>query len=206
MRHPPRAASCPPEALLSPPVDIARRNPLAPAGLGDTVFAAQPFQNGPASRALSDQWRSPARSLRLIVASWCAAGCPSRPSRLAPCAFRVSVSSPFPGGYDEPETLRSEIRSDVPQGLMRDMSPMDTSTRAGFGCAAFEDPSSRAHSWIGFPGRPVIIPGQALRRRRTDRAACSAASTRGCFGVSNHSSGCNSRATRTWEIASDKSG
>lgn len=35
--------------------------------------------------------------------------------------FRVSVSSPIPGGYDEPETLSCEIKSDVPQVLTGDI-------------------------------------------------------------------------------------
>ncbi|MEY8830488.1 hypothetical protein AB9K34_19105, partial [Sedimentitalea sp. XS_ASV28] len=45
---------------------------------------------------------------------------PSRPSRRALSAFRVSVSSPLLGGYDEPETLRYEIKSDVPKVLTGD--------------------------------------------------------------------------------------
>ena len=43
-------------------------------------------------------------------------------SQPAASVFRVSVSSPLLGGYDEPETLRYEIKSDVPWPLMSDTS------------------------------------------------------------------------------------
>ena len=31
--------------------------------------------------------------------------------------FRVSVLCPLPGGYEEPETLQSEIKSEIPEVL-----------------------------------------------------------------------------------------
>ena len=94
-----RVAGQPPlaglEELLRPAVVQARRDPLAPAELGDAVLAAQALQHD-ADLLLG----------RMLLARR-AAGCPSRPARPALWLVRISVSSSLLGGYDEPEILRS---------------------------------------------------------------------------------------------------
>ncbi|NDW02679.1 glycosyltransferase family 2 protein [Salipiger sp. PrR002] len=52
--------------------------------------------------------------------SACAGGCPSPSTPPSASLFRVSVSSPLLGGYDEPETLRYKVNSDVPGALTGD--------------------------------------------------------------------------------------
>lgn len=49
-------------------------------------------------------------------ASACADGCPSQSTPASASLFRFPVSSSLLGGYDEPETLRYKINSDVPGG------------------------------------------------------------------------------------------
>src|SRR5690606_27472625 len=56
--------------------------------------------------------------------SECAGGCPSQGLRPTASLFRVSVSSSLLGGYDEPETLRHKINSDVPGVLTGDMDAL----------------------------------------------------------------------------------
>ncbi len=47
-------------------------------------------------------------------------GCPSKSPPPSASLFRVSVSSPLLGGFDEPETLRYKVNSDVPGALTPD--------------------------------------------------------------------------------------
>ena len=115
------AAQCPVGRRLRPAVIQARRDPLASAGLGNAVFAAQALKDepdlllgglmlpGPPSDVLHDL-------LGRFIA--CSASSGKRPTGVFPDP-PPSVSSPLPGGDDEPKTSvigRWDARFSVPEG------------------------------------------------------------------------------------------
>ena len=68
--------------------------------------------------------------------------------------FRVSVSSPLLGGYDEPETLLSEINSDVPWALTPDTWLADVIARIS------DMPVSRLHELLPWEWSQPVGPSR----------------------------------------------